>query len=132
MKPVWGILAGIALLILVATCVGIGRDEAATRAAHRCLTGSLVSDRGASAPASTGGIASLNRAISTRMHNPSSYHHVVTQIHPVGRPIGGYVPGPDQSIAGARYRGTNAFGATVTNEQAALIDSTCRVIRLLD
>jgi hypothetical protein len=53
------------------------------------------------------------------MHNPSSFEHVSTR----------YVIGDDMSlIIFMTYRGTNAFGAIVTNEVKAAFDSRDNLI----
>jgi len=62
----------------------------------------------------------LVSAVKTGMHNPSSFEHVHTRL--------GGADDSDQRAFVMTYRGTNAFGATVTQTASAWIHiPTCRV-----
>lgn len=127
------VLAALALLVSFKTCSDMRRDDARAAAAHPCLSGRLVSDRGSASPASVGGISSVNTAIRRQMHNPSSFDHVVTQVHPVGESRGGFRVAPNESLVGVQYRGTNAFGGTMTEQVVAVINPrTCAFLRFLE
>lgn len=62
----------------------------------------------------------VEAAIKSRMHNPDSYKHVETRYAVEGNTI---------SIV-TRYRGTNGFGATVTNSAVATVDMDGNVLSL--
>lgn len=61
-------------------------------------------------------------AIKTRMHNPDSYKHVKTVYSDNG-------PGRGLTVQ-TTFRGTNSFGAIVTNTAVAKVDDTGRVLSL--
>lgn len=126
------IISIIALGLFMIVKVYTSNQDRQARAAHPCLQGRLVSDPGAAAPASTEGIAALNTAVRTTMHDSRSFDPIVTQLFPAGQAVGAHRPGTFNHIAAIRFRGTNALGATVTNEVIAEINpASCTVVRLL-
>lgn len=62
----------------------------------------------------------VEAAIKARMHNPRSYEHVETR----------YRVNDGTITIFTTYRGTNAFGAVVTNSSIALVDASGRVLTL--
>lgn len=64
----------------------------------------------------------VERELKARMKNPKSYEHVDTR----------YSVGPDSVTVVATYRGTNSFGAVVTNRAVATVDIDGNVLSLED
>ena len=64
----------------------------------------------------------VERALKARMKNPKSYEHVETR----------YTTGTDTNTVITTYRGTNSFGAVVTNQAVATVDIDGNVLTLSD
>jgi hypothetical protein len=64
----------------------------------------------------------VEQAIKARMKNPASYTHVDTR----------YSVGTDSLSVVTSYRGTNGFGAIVTNQAVATVDRAGNVLALSD
>lgn len=62
----------------------------------------------------------VERAIKSMMHNPNSYEHVKTRYADNGKTL----------TIMTTYRGTNAFGATVTNTSIATVDLNGNVLSI--
>ncbi|MEL4308951.1 hypothetical protein [Joostella sp. CR20] len=66
----------------------------------------------------------LAKAIKNNMHNPDSFEHVDTQFK---------IQNDETAIIIMKYRGTNSFGATVTNSQKVKVDmNTCEIIKVFN
>lgn len=64
----------------------------------------------------------VEAALKARMKNPKSYEHVET----------GYTVGADSITVVTTYRGTNGFGAVVTNQAIATVSMSGNVLTLSD
>lgn len=62
----------------------------------------------------------VEAALKARMKNPASYEHVETR----------YIVGADSITVFTTYRGTNGFGAVVTNQAVATVDKQGNVLTL--
>lgn len=123
-------LLAVMLIGMVGLFVAIARQDARMRTAHPCLTGRDLSVAGGAA-ASDGGMAALIAAVTRTMHDPRSFEHVATIIHPAGRAVGGFRPAPRNSIAGITYRGATLYGAVLQDTVVAEINPrTCAVVRV--
>ncbi len=63
----------------------------------------------------------LEQVIKASMHNPRSYEHVATKYWDMG----------DYLVVSTQYRGTNVFGAVVTNWAKAKVDLSGDVLEIL-
>jgi hypothetical protein len=63
----------------------------------------------------------LEKLIKSAMHNPDSYKHVKTVFREEGNAL----------VVTTQYRGTNGFGAVVTNQVTARAGLACNVIEVI-